>query len=150
MFGAIRQRAVRGDAMHEDNAARRCLQRHDFAEPATVEVVGDHAGELAVVCLVAEKMSVMSGKHAQAAVCLRGIVEVHEYGDDIVVGAWIVSHVLMPLDDRTNAWRLHVQLRILQQDIGADQLLDAVQQAVVLEQRAKCRVQGIRVVDPAG
>src|SRR5262249_6247750 len=144
--GQVRLRGVRGNAMHENGAPGRRRQRSRLAELS--QVLRDHPGEASLGRGVIEVMRVVSGQDLKAPVLLGGLIKINQGCDEVVVSMRKIGHVLVPLDGRTYASGLHVELAMLEAEVPTDQRLDLVEQARVVRQAAESLMLVIRAENP--
>ena len=141
-------RAVDRPHMVDADAAGRPGAGHRLGE-VDVDLGRVHgAAEHAVAVVVVDRPLVAAGHAQQRAVLDLAIVHHHADGAQIVVGVRIERPVLVPLDRGTVAGGLHVQLRRVEADRRAHQLLQHRQDVRVTHHRIIDRVMQMRRLDP--
>ena len=137
-------RSVGRHGAHEDRRAPGAFQQHGLG---IVHRLRDLAPEESLGAVAHQRFRVAPGNDLQAAVLLGGVVEVEEDGHRIPIGQGIVGQVLVPLHDGPDVLRLHVDLAVVEEQVRAEQLLDAVQQGDRLREIAERLIESARFVD---
>ena len=124
-------------------------ERLDFAVTTVVDRFGNHPCKSSVGQIVFEVVVVVAGQHLQAAVLFGRFVDIDQNGHQIVVCMRVVSQVLMPFHHRANTGRLEVELAQIDADMGPNQVLQAVEQALVSSDATKTFIDFKRIKDAA-
>ena len=132
--------------MHEDGGSGSALYER---RPGAIHGFGNPSLEQAVPRVAQQGPAVAAGNDLQAAVASAGVVQIEQDRQRVPVGQRIVGQVLVPLHHRAHVGGLHVDLAVLDQQVGSQKLLHAVQQPVRMRKAPEFRKVVAGLVDPS-
>ena len=132
-------------AVHEDGGSGSALHKH---RSGAIHGFGNPSLEQAVPRVAQQGPAVAAGDDLQAAVASAGVVQIEQDRQRAPIGQRIVGQVLVPLHHRAHVGGLHVDLAVLDQQVGPQKLLDAVQQPVRMRKDPEFRKVVAGLVDP--
>ena len=145
--GDVLGRAVQEPHVVEAHRAGAAGERHGAVDLRLDRRRIDGAAETPVGVMVPDGAG-MALRHDEERPVLEGAVVEHDAdGEQVVVGVGIERPVLMPLDRRAVARRLHVELRAVEPDAGADELLDDADEPRVPVELLESREEAMRRLD---
>jgi len=71
---------------------------------------------------------VTSRYHLQTAIAGSGIIQIKEDGKRVMICQRVVSQILMPFNYLLDGRGLHINLTVVEQKVGSQELLDAPKQ----------------------
>ena len=102
--------------MHED---RRTGLPFHVNRARCVNGICDPTLKKPVPSVIQGRSAVTSGYHLQTAIAGSGVIQIEEDGNRVMICQRVLGDILMPLNDRPDGWRLHVDLTVVEQEVGA-------------------------------